>query len=196
MDLAEDQVTTSRQGVLVMLRCLCSLALVFSLAPMLFADDAKDDYQRERKEGDTSKDELEGKTPPELQVKDWLNTEGKELKLADLKGKVVVLDFWGVWCGPCRAAMPHLKELYQKHKDAGLVVIGVHTTSQGERMAEYVQEEALSWPVALDVEEKTVAAFRVDSFPDYYVIDRAGNLRVADLANAELDRVVEALLKE
>jgi hypothetical protein len=50
--------------------------------------------------------------------------------------------------------------------------------------------------VAIDVEKGTVTAFQVDSFPDYYVIDRAGNLRVADLANSELDRVVEALLKE
>ncbi len=176
-----------------------SLALVFWLALIaltLAAEEPKDGFKRERKEGDTAKDALEGKAPPELQVEGWLNTEGKELDLASLKGKVVVLDFWGVWCGPCRAAMPHLKELYAKHKDDGLVVISVHTTNQGEKMAEYVQEEALPWPVAVDVEKKTVTAFKVDSYPDYYVIDRAGNLRVADLANTELDRVVEALLKE
>ncbi|MBW3599233.1 MAG: TlpA family protein disulfide reductase [Planctomycetes bacterium] len=179
-----------------MLRSLLSLALALTLTPFLFAEDAKDDFQRERREGDTSKDELEGKTPPELQVENWLNTEGKDLKLSDLKGKVVVLDFWGVWCGSCRAAMPHLKELYAKHKDKGLEVIGVHTTMRGEDAAAYVEEEALPWPVAVDVEKKTVEAFRVDSFPDYYVIDRKGDLRVADLANKELDRVVEALLNE
>jgi thiol-disulfide isomerase/thioredoxin len=194
-------VAPARQGApakeFAMLRRLLSLALVLTFAGFLSAEEPKDDFQRERREGDTTKDELEGQAPPELQVEKWLNTEeGKELKLGHLKGKVVVLDFWGVWCGPCRAAMPHLKELYAQHKDEGLEVIGVHTTSRGEDAAAYVEEEGLPWPVAVDVEKKTVEAFRVDSFPDYYVIDRSGNLRVADLANSELDRVVEALLKE
>ena len=180
-----------------MCRNFLALAFWLALVPVTRAvEEPKDGFKRERKEGDTAKDALEGKKPPELQVEGWLNTEGKEIKLAELKGKVVVLDFWGVWCGPCRAAMPHLKELYAKHKEDGLVVIGVHTTNQGEKMPDYVQEEALPWPVAVDAEKKTVAAFQVDSYPDYYVIDRAGNLRVADLANSELDRVVEALLKE
>jgi thiol-disulfide isomerase/thioredoxin len=180
-----------------MRRSYLTLTLCLVLFPLaLAAEDAKDGFKRERKEGETSKDALEGMTPPALQVEGWLNTDGKELDLAGLKGKVVVLDFWGTWCGPCRAAMPHLKELYAKHKEEGLVVIGVHTTNGGDEMAEYVKEESLSWPVAVDVEKKTVAAFHVDSYPDYYVIDRAGNLRVADLANSQLDRVVETLLQE
>jgi thiol-disulfide isomerase/thioredoxin len=172
------------------------VALVLVCTGAVAADRA-DDYKRERSgKNDTQKDELEGKAPPELQVKDWMNTGGKDLKLADLRGKVVVLDFWGVWCGPCRAAMPHLKELYEKHKGDGLEVIGVHTKNQGEKMADYVTKEAIPWPVAVDTEGATVKAFRVDSYPDYYVIDRSGKLRVADLANAELDRVIAALLKE
>ncbi len=180
-----------------MLRRALSIALLLGLLPLaMAAEQAKDDFGRERGEGDTTKDALEGKAPPELKVQGWVNTNGQALKLSDLKGKVVVLDFWGVWCGPCRAAMPHLKELYAQHKDAGLEVIGVHTTNQGEEMPKYVQEESLPWPIAVDVEKGTVTAFKVDSYPDYYVIDKAGNLRVADLANKDLDRVIEILLKE
>ncbi len=72
----------------------------------------------------------------------------------------------------------------------------MHTKNGAERMAAFAKESGINYPVAVDTEGKTVKAFAVDSFPDYYVIDRAGKLRVADLANRELDRVVEALLKE
>jgi thiol-disulfide isomerase/thioredoxin len=160
------------------------------------ADGRKDDFERERKEGDTLKDSLEGKPAPPLQVEGWVNTDGKPLTLANLKGKVVVLDFWGVWCGPCLAAMPHLKELYEKHKAEGLVVVSIHTSGRGDEMAKYVEENALPWPIAVDLDDQTVKAYYVDSYPDYYVIDRSGNVRIADLANKELDRAVESLLKE
>lgn len=174
--------------------------LVFTVALVAEAD--ADDFKRERRKGEKyekrnkAKDVLENKNPPALSVTNWQNTDGKELTLAELKGKVVVIDFWGVWCGPCRAAMPHLKQLYEKYNDKGLVVIGIHTKGQGEKMADYVKEADLTWPIALDAEGKTVKAFAVDSYPDYYLIDRKGNLRVADLANKDLDRAVEVLLKE
>lgn len=63
-------------------------------------------------------------------------------------------------------------------------------------MAEFAKTNEIPYPIAIDVEGKTVGAFAVDSFPDYYLIDRAGNLRVADLANADLERAVQVLLAE
>ncbi len=63
-------------------------------------------------------------------------------------------------------------------------------------MAAFAEEQGIDYPIAIDVEERTKTAFAVDSFPDYYLIDRAGNLRVADLANGDLDRAVELLLAE
>lgn len=157
---------------------------------------ADDDFKREGDgERRAAKDELEGKSPPALQVAGWVNTD-KPINLKTFEGKVVLIDFWGVWCGPCRRAIPHLIELNEKHKDAGLVVIGIHTTNQGEKMNEFVEEHKIPYPVAVDIEKKTVKAFRVDSFPDYYLIDRKGNLRFADLANKEVDRALELLLKE
>ncbi len=92
--------------------------------------------------------------------------------------------------------MPHLNAVYEKYKAKGLEVIGVHTTNGADKMAAFAGKAKIAYPIAKDIGGKTVAAFRVDSFPDYYVVDRAGNLRVADLANAELDRVVALLLKE
>jgi hypothetical protein len=86
--------------------------------------------------------------------------------------------------------------MYQRYKDQGLVLIGVHTQNGGENMSAYVEEQGIDWPVAVDAEGKTVDLFAVDSFPDYYLIDRAGNLRVADLQNGDLDRAVQVLLSE
>src|SRR4051812_44881764 len=82
-----------------------------------------DEFQRKgTKEQRADKDKLEGKTPPALKVFDWTNTGGKELALADLKGKVVLLYFWGFWSPECKAATPRLKKLAAQHR-AGLVLV-------------------------------------------------------------------------
>lgn len=92
--------------------------------------------------------------------------------------------------------MPHLLEVASKHKEQGLVVIGVHTTNGGDKMAAFVAEQKIDYPVAIDVDDQTTKAFAVDSYPDYYLIDRAGNLRVADLKNDALDAAIATLLAE
>ena len=92
--------------------------------------------------------------------------------------------------------MPHLKELYAEHKQDGLEIVGVHSKRGGGAMADFVEENEIPYPTAVDVEGLTVKAYAVDSYPDYYLVDRAGKLRFADLANAELDRAIEMLLAE
>lgn len=91
--------------------------------------------------------------------------------------------------------MPKLKELAAKHADQGLVLIGVHSARGGERMAAYVEETGIQYPVAIDT-GSTVESYFVDGYPDYHIIDRAGNLRVADLSNGDVERVVGLLLAE
>ncbi len=92
--------------------------------------------------------------------------------------------------------MPHLKELHSRYKDQGLVLIGVHTERSAEGTADFVNEQGINYPVAADTENKTLPAYRVDSSPDYYLRDRAGILRVADLANSDLERAIKVLLAE
>ncbi|GIV03258.1 MAG: hypothetical protein KatS3mg015_2088 [Fimbriimonadales bacterium] len=92
--------------------------------------------------------------------------------------------------------MPHLKELYGRYKDQGLVLLAVHSDPDVAKMKAVVQELKIDYPVAQDGERKTMKAYHGDSFPDYYLIDRSGKVRFADLANADLDKAVEALLKE
>jgi len=157
----------------------------------------KDVFKREGKpEQRAAKDALEGNKPPALAVTQWMNTKEGGLSWADLEGKVVLLKFWGVWCGPCRKSMPHTMELAHELEERGLVVIGIHTQGSAEKMASYVKDEGIDFPVALDADGKTVKAFAVDSFPDYYLVDRTGVVRVADLQNSEVEGAVRALLDE
>src|SRR3954447_6875624 len=81
---------------------------------------------------------LEGKPMPPLSVSGWVNGE---VKPADMKGKIVVVDFYATWCGPCMAAIPHNNELMKKYKDQGVLVVGVCTSKNGQEKMEQVVKE-------------------------------------------------------
>ncbi len=83
-----------------------------------------------------------------------------------------------------------------RYKDQGLVLIGVHTTKGSDKMAEFAKDVGIDYPIAIDINKQTITSFAVDSYPDYYVIDRKGNLRFADLGNADLERAIKMLLEE
>lgn len=132
--------------------------------------------------------------PPALAVENWLNTEA--MTLADLEGKVVVLDFWAPWSPNCLAAIETHNELYEKYGKDGLVIIGVAATYGGNAVPAAVEEHGIKYPVAVDIDNKTNTAYGPDGFPDYYVIDRTGKLRVADCRNETIEEVIKALLNE
>ena len=128
---------------------------------------------------------LLGRPAPELRgITDWKN--GEPVRLADLRGKVVVLDFWGHWCGPCLRAMPALMALHDEFADRGLVVIAVHDKSVksiaelDERLVAVRQRRwfgrDLPFLVALDGDGATTAAFGITTFPTSLLIDRDGNV--------------------
>src|SRR5437763_2316701 len=81
------------------------------------------------------------------------------------------------------AAVPHNSEMMEKYGDKGLVIIGVCVSNGVEKMAQTVNDKGMKYPVAADVDAKTENAYHVDGYPDYYLIDRSGKLRVADCAN-------------
>jgi len=133
-------------------------------------------------------------SPPPLAVNGWLNAEA--MKLDDLRGKVVLLDFWATWCKPCIDNIPKLNDLHAKYGDKGLVAIGVCHPRNIERMSGVVESFGIAYPVCADRSGKTGERYGVDSYPDYYLIDRAGRLRVADLQNHRLEDAVRLLLSE
>lgn len=138
-------------------------------------------------------DKLEGSPAPMIFEP---NGNQKNL-LADLKGKVVLIDFWGTWCGPCRRSFPQLKDLYSKYHDQGFEIIGVHTATGAENLDEFVTTKDIRWRNIVDSAGHLEDSFRVLHYPSIYLVDRKGILRVA-LAYPEegLEEAIEVLLKE
>lgn len=132
--------------------------------------------------------------PPALAVDNWHNSEA--LKLKELKGKVVVLDFWATWSGPSERAIPKHNALYEKYGEQGLVIIGICSTLGGEAIEKAIEAHGIKYPVCVDIENKTNTAYAPNGYPDYYLIDKHGNLRIADCVNSKLEDAVKALLSE
>ncbi len=103
--------------------------------------------------------------------------EGKTVKLADLKGKVVLLNFWATWCPPCRQEILDLVALQNQYRDKGLVVIGVSLDEKGPAPVKaFVNRMKINYPVVMG-DEKTVAAYGgIEAIPTTFYIDRAGNV--------------------
>src|SRR5436309_2703130 len=100
-------------------RCILCLLGFSSLVSVVAADAPKLEANKNRDKLET----MQGKPAPALVLKGWINS--KPLTAADLKGKIVVLDFWATWCGPCIASIPHNNELAKKFADKAVVFIGI-----------------------------------------------------------------------
>ena len=138
---------------------------------------------------------LEGKPMPSLAgVAGWVNGT---VTAADIKGKVLVVDFYATWCGPCKAAIPHNNEMLKKYKDKGLVILGVCTSDSGQdKMAALVRSAGIQYPTVLDPTLKVESAWQVHYYPTYAVVDRKGILRSIGLQPHNVEKVVTKLLAE
>jgi thiol-disulfide isomerase/thioredoxin len=137
---------------------------------------------------------LEGKPMPALDLADWTNGQ---VKPADMKGKVVIVDFYATWCGPCMAAIPHNNELLKKYKDKGLVIVGVCTSNRGQdKMEQTVKARGMEYPTARDPQLKSQKAWEVQYYPTYAIVDRKGIVRIIGLQPPHVEEVVKKLLAE
>jgi thiol-disulfide isomerase/thioredoxin len=143
-----------------------------------------------------------GMPAPEISGQSWLNSG--PVALAELKGKVVLVEFWTFGCYNCRNVEPYVKAWHQKYVDKGLVVIGVHAPEFGyERVVanvqRYVREHAIQYPVAIDNDFNTWKRYNNRYWPAMYLIDKRGiirYLRVGEGGYQQTEQQIRALLEE
>jgi len=109
--------------------------------------------------------------PIEFELQDL---KGKYIKLSGLKGKVVFLNFWATWCGPCRTEMPSMQRLYEQFKDQGLEILAVDLQEDKTRVQSFVKELGLTFTVLLDTKGTVGAQYTARAIPTTYLLDRQG----------------------
>ena len=102
---------------------------------------------------------------------------GTNLKLSELRGEVVLINFWASWCGPCRQEMPVLSELQDKYKDLGFTVLGVNVEEDSAPARKLLRELPVSFPVLFDTSNKVSRAYNVVAMPSTVLVDRDGKVR-------------------
>jgi len=127
--------------------------------------------------------------------------EGGNLRLAEQRGQVVLINFWASWCGPCRVEMPHLNKLHDRYKAGGFMVLGVNIDDDPRHGAATAARWGLRFPVLLDAEKTVTRTYDLGAMPSTVLVDRDGRIRYLhrgyrDGMELEYERQIRELVKE
>jgi len=122
----------------------------------------------------SGKSSIVGQTAPDF---GGLGLDGFGYRLSEYKGKVIMLNFWASWCGPCRQEMPPLEHLYRQYRGLGFVIIGVNVDETLEPAQKMVQKLGVSYPNVFDSDKNISRGYRVNTMPMTVIIDDKGKIR-------------------
>jgi len=121
--------------------------------------------------------------------------DGSTIDLKKMRGKVVLLDFWAIWCGPCLKEIPNVKAVYTKFHERGFEIIGISLDENSEALARFTKAQGMSWPQYLDENKKVSQRFEIDGVPTMWLLNKQGV--IANLnARTDLAGSVEKLLAQ
>lgn len=144
----------------------------------------------------TLKREADRKKAPEFELQD---KDGNTVRLADYRDKVVVIDFWATWCGPCKAEMPWLIELSKKYQEEGLVVLGISMDSDGwTTVKPFIEKMGVSYPILKGTKRVAYLYGDVDALPVAFFVDRqqkVAAIHLGALSRKQFEQTVRSLLE-
>jgi peroxiredoxin len=150
-----------------------------------------------QKQGDPAKVRaalVEGTKFPDFSVED---VKGNPLSIAGYKGKVVLIDFWATWDGPCKVELPNVLKTYEKYHDKGLEIIGISLDQDKGALTAFIKQNEMTWPQYFDGQvwaNKLAVKYGVETIPATYLLDGEGNIIGKDLRGAALDQAVTKAL--
>lgn len=119
--------------------------------------------------------------------------QGPHISFQDLKGKIILVDFWASWCEPCKEALPHYNNLYKKYKDRGLVVIGINEDDDIKERDAFLKKHPAIFPMFFDKSKNLVKDFKVQALPSLYVFDK--NLKPVKMYRGFSNEKIKSLEK-
>lgn len=139
---------------------------------------------------------MEGAIAPDFKLK---TPTGEDLALSSLRGKVVLIDFWASWCGPCRRENPNVRKLYRRFHYKGFEILGVSLDNDGNRWKGAIQADSLTWPHVSDLrgwQSSAAQLYQVSSIPQTYLIDKDGRIMAKGLRGPELEMVLAKIFAD
>jgi cytochrome c biogenesis protein CcmG/thiol:disulfide interchange protein DsbE len=136
-----------------------------------------------------------GSLAPDFSLADL---DGNPLRLADLAGRPVIVNFWASWCGPCVEEFPLLREAAERHADDGLVVVGIVFRDRSEAARDFMARNGATWPAAMDPGDRVASAYGILGPPETYFIGRDGRVaarQIGQFSAESLDTKVAAIME-